>query len=54
MNTFLENNFPNITADQLSRIDSLYPKAEQFPHSGAYWRTAANAYGEVSFALEAK
>lgn len=51
MNTFLQNNFPNITFDQLSRVDSLYPKAQQFPHSGAYWRTAANAYGEASFAF---
>lgn len=49
MNSFLKNNFPALSAYQLSQIDSLYPKAEQFPEHGAYWRTAANAYGEMRY-----
>lgn len=49
MNSFLKNNFPNLTNTQLEKIDSLYDVAEQFPEAGEFWRTAANAYGEVSF-----
>ena len=46
---FLKNNFPKLTAQQLSEINSLYPKAEAFPNSGPYWRTAANAYGDMRY-----
>jgi carboxylesterase type B len=49
MNTFLRNNFAKLNASQLAQIDSFYPKAEQFPSMGTYWRTAANAYGEMRY-----
>lgn len=50
MNEFLQNNFPHLTTDQLSRIDEFYPFDNQiFPSSKPYWRTAANAYGEMRY-----
>jgi carboxylesterase type B len=49
MNNYLSNNFVKLTASQLAQIDHLYPKAEQYPDSGPYWRTAANAYGEMRY-----
>ena len=49
MNAFLLSNFPRLSQDQLQQINTLYPKAQQFPDSGPYWRTAANAYGEIRY-----
>jgi carboxylesterase type B len=49
VNNFLKNNFVKLTASQLAQIDHLYPQAEQFPNAGAYWRTAANAYGDMRY-----
>jgi hypothetical protein len=49
MNTFLHDQFPKLTTNQLSNIDKLYPKAEQFPNSGPYWRSVSNAYGEMRY-----
>ncbi|TVY42441.1 Lipase, partial [Lachnellula occidentalis] len=49
MNNFLLNNFVHLTPAHLDKIDSLYPKSEPFPDSGPYWRTAANAYGEIRY-----
>ncbi|RDW58233.1 carboxylic ester hydrolase-11 [Coleophoma cylindrospora] len=49
MNDFLRNNFVRLTDSQLAKINQFYPKAEQFPDSGPYWRAAANAYGEMRY-----
>jgi carboxylesterase type B len=49
VNNFLKNNFPLLDASQLAAIDHLYPQAEQFPGRALYWRTAANAYGEMRY-----
>ncbi|RDW75849.1 hypothetical protein BP5796_06670 [Coleophoma crateriformis] len=49
MNNFLKNNWVGLTSDQLAQIDIYWPKAEQFPNSGEYWRAAANAYGEMRY-----
>ncbi|KAL2061501.1 hypothetical protein VTL71DRAFT_6878 [Oculimacula yallundae] len=49
MHGFLKDNFPKLTEDQLARIDELYPKGEQFPGKGSYWRTAADVYGEMRY-----
>jgi carboxylesterase type B len=49
MNDFLRNQFVNLTAAQLARIDAYYPKAEQFPGKGQYWRSTANAYGDMRY-----
>jgi carboxylesterase type B len=49
VNNFLKNNWVKLTASQLAEIDHWYPKAEQFPGKGEYWRTAANAYGEMRY-----
>lgn len=48
-NTFIKDQFPAITTKQLRRINQLYPKAEQFNNSGAYWRQASNAYGDIRY-----
>ncbi|KAH8648747.1 triacylglycerol lipase [Tricladium varicosporioides] len=49
MNTFLRNNYPKLNETHLTEIDHYYPKAEQFPNAGAYWRSASNAYGEMRY-----
>lgn len=49
MNDFLIDNFVQLNAAELATIDFLYPKAQQFPDSGPYWRTACNAYGEMRY-----
>lgn len=45
--TFLKDQFPALTLQQLATINDLYPIAEQFNGSGAYWRQVSNAYGET-------
>lgn len=47
--TFLKNQFSSLTLKQLAKINSLYPIAEQFNNTGAYWRQVANAYGEIRY-----
>jgi carboxylesterase type B len=49
MNEFLLEQFPALTRAQMSVIDKFYPKAQQFPDSGAFWRAAANAYGNMRY-----
>jgi carboxylesterase type B len=49
MNSFLQDNWINITSADLTQIDQYYPQAEQFPGTGAYWRAGANAYGEIRY-----
>ncbi|KAL1304611.1 hypothetical protein AAFC00_003578 [Neodothiora populina] len=46
---FLKNQFPWFTLKQLAKVNSLYPLAEQFNGSGAYWRQLSNAYGEIRY-----
>jgi hypothetical protein len=45
----LKNNFVNLTTSDLTQIDQFYPEAEQFSGKGDYWRTAANAYGDMRY-----
>ncbi|KAJ9631956.1 hypothetical protein H2203_000357 [Taxawa tesnikishii (nom. ined.)] len=47
--TFLKDQFPALTLQQLATINDLYPIAEQFNGSGAYWRQVSNAYGETRY-----
>jgi carboxylesterase type B len=49
MNAFLKNNFPKLTTAELARIDQLYPESGTYPDAGPYWRTAANAYGDMRY-----
>ncbi|OBT95578.1 hypothetical protein VE01_05914 [Pseudogymnoascus verrucosus] len=50
MTNFLKNNFGKLTTDQLDHIVSLYPHDEtKYPGRGAWWRTAADAYGELRY-----
>jgi len=49
MNSFLQDQFVNLTADNLNQIDRFYPKAQQFQGKGPFWRAAANAYGEMRY-----
>ncbi|KAH8819024.1 triacylglycerol lipase [Xylogone sp. PMI_703] len=49
MNHFLKDQYPDLTNAQLARIDHYYPKAEQFPDSGRYWRAVSNAYGQMRY-----
>ena len=47
---FLKDQYPVITDAQLAQIDAYYPQTvEQFPGTGAYWRAAANAYGDMRY-----
>lgn len=49
MNRFMKDQFPKITDKQLAQIDEYYPKAEQFPNTGQYWRAVSNAYGDMRY-----
>ena len=49
MNIFLLSQYPELSREQLAMIDSMYPMAEQFPNTGAFWRTVSNAYGEMRY-----
>ncbi|KIW27851.1 uncharacterized protein PV07_07552 [Cladophialophora immunda] len=49
-NTFLHDQFPDLTFDQLQQIDQLYPNhGPQFPNSGSWWRQVSNAYGDMRY-----
>lgn len=50
MTNFLKNNFARLTTNQLNHIVSLYPQDKtEYPSKGAWWRTAADAYGELRY-----
>jgi carboxylesterase type B len=49
VNKFLKDQFPKYIDAQLAEIDHWYPKAENFGTKGEYWRTAANAWGEIRY-----
>lgn len=49
-NTFLRNDFPYLTDDQIKVLNNLYPNPNlTFPSSGPYWRQAAKVYGEMRY-----
>jgi carboxylesterase type B len=50
-NTFLKDQFPLLTTDQIRNINLLYPNnaSNQFPNSGAWWRQASDQYGELRY-----
>ena len=49
--TFMKDNFPAFTLDQLRVWNSLYPVngTPQFPDSGRYWREVSKGYGELRY-----
>ncbi|KAK4496338.1 hypothetical protein PRZ48_012318 [Zasmidium cellare] len=49
--TFLQNNFPDLTLAQLGKINDLYPVegTPSFPDSGRFWRQVSDAYGEIRY-----
>lgn len=50
--TFIQDEFPQITLDQLNRINDMYLEPSQthhYPNSEPYWRPASNAYGEMRY-----
>jgi len=49
MNKFLKDNFVKLSTSELAEIDNYYPQAGTHPGKGAYWKTAANAYGEMRY-----
>lgn len=49
MNNFMLDNFPFLTEDDLSTIDTNYPVADQFPDHGEFYFNAASAYGEMRY-----
>jgi hypothetical protein len=49
MDNFLKNQFVNLTKPDLEQINSYFPQSQQFSGRGAYWRAAANAYGEMRY-----
>jgi carboxylesterase type B len=50
-NTFLKNQFPDLTLSQLRKINELYPVegTPSFNDSGRYWRQASDVYGELRY-----
>jgi hypothetical protein len=49
MDNFLQNQFVNLTQADLQQINSYFPDGEQFSGRGAFFRAAANAYGEMRY-----
>lgn len=49
MNNFLKDNLPKLNQTQLDQIDNFYPKADQYPKKGEYWKSAANVYGDIRY-----
>lgn len=49
MSQFLGDQFPFLTEEMSEKINSLYPKADQFPGRDEYFSAAANAYGELRY-----
>jgi len=49
--TFIQDQFPNITLAQLGEWNALYPVngTPTFPNSGRYWRQVSNGYGEMRY-----
>ncbi|KAL1629157.1 hypothetical protein SLS56_005600 [Neofusicoccum ribis] len=49
--TFLKDQFPALSLDQLKRINELYPVegTPSFPGTGRYWRQVSNAYGDMRY-----
>lgn len=47
VNSFIRNQFPNITDDQLNQIDEYYPKGAQYDKKGTYFSAEAAAYGDM-------
>ncbi|RMZ85782.1 hypothetical protein DV737_g345, partial [Chaetothyriales sp. CBS 132003] len=49
-NQFLVEQFPQLSAADMSRINELYPiQGPYFAHAGRWWRRTANAYGEMRY-----
>lgn len=49
MITYLRDNFPKLTEEQLWVITDFYPRGAQYPNAGAYWSATAKAYGEMRY-----
>jgi carboxylesterase type B len=49
LHNFLKNNWVKLNSSSMAQVDQYYPKAEQFPGKGSYWRAASNAYGEMRY-----
>jgi hypothetical protein len=50
MNNFLKDNWVRLTDGQLKQIDDFYPKGKKtYSGKGAYWSSAATAYGEFRY-----
>lgn len=50
--TFIKDQFPTITDDQLSKINEMYlteDKTRTFPNAGPYWPPTCTAYGELRY-----
>lgn len=49
--TFMQDQFPNLTLEQLGVWNALYPAngTPQFNDSGRYWRQVSNGYGETRY-----
>ena len=49
VSNFLKNNYPKLTAADLATINNLYPKGKAYHGAGPYWRSAADAYGDMRY-----
>ncbi|KAI1459741.1 alpha/beta-hydrolase [Annulohypoxylon moriforme] len=49
-NQFIQQQFPNITQQQLEKIDEMYPNPnDTCPNTGCYWRQVSNVYGDMRY-----
>lgn len=50
VSAFLQNNYPQLTDEELSRINEAYPRVDPPPPTrAAYFASLAGAYGEATF-----
>lgn len=49
MDSFLVDNFPQLTQSMLNVINTNYPKSVQVVDHGAFFWAAATAYGEMRY-----
>ncbi|KAI1411979.1 alpha/beta-hydrolase [Hypoxylon sp. FL1857] len=48
--SFLRDQFPDLTRQQLDKMDSMYPNPNNTcPNTGCYWRQVSNVYGDMRY-----
>ncbi|KAJ6784653.1 hypothetical protein PWT90_03216 [Aphanocladium album] len=49
MSSFMKNNYPNLSSQQLKEVNDMYPKMDALPKHAAYFPSVSAAYGDMCF-----